>query len=221
VGPITYVFAPAYPFNRTRAERAVAFADSIAGVFGVPRLTRITYYLAANVDEMYRIMGLESDSSYAGVAGLAQPVNRQLFSGSPLLGEEYRHELTHLVVAPLFSGATSYAVSEGVPTWLGGTSGKDFPAAARELAAFLAVRPEVTLDSLLFGRYPPAQLYPAAAVLAAMVHEHGGVTAVRALFRAGGDKHFRTDVARLLERPWETVVSDWHTRVMGFASDPR
>jgi hypothetical protein len=45
VGPITYSFPAAYPYSRTRAERAAAFVDSVASVFGVPRLTSLTYYL--------------------------------------------------------------------------------------------------------------------------------------------------------------------------------
>ena len=58
---------PHYPFNRSRAERAVAFTDSIATAFGVPPLTALTYYLTPTVDEIYRIMGLDNDVSISGV----------------------------------------------------------------------------------------------------------------------------------------------------------
>ena len=68
---------------------------------------------------------------FGATGGLAQPVNRQLFSGIPALGEEYRHELAHLVLAPLMTSSTWCVVSEGVATWLGGTTGGDFQTAAR------------------------------------------------------------------------------------------
>ena len=144
VGPITYVYAPEYPYNRLRAHRAVAFTDSLAAAFGVPRLAPLTYYLLRDVDEVYRVMGLESRVKFGATGGAAQPVNRQLFSGIPALGEAYRHELAHLILAPLLSADTWYFVSEGVPTWIGGTAGVDFPTAARALAATLAARPHAS-----------------------------------------------------------------------------
>jgi len=60
---------------------------------------------------------------FGATGGLAQPVNRQLFSGIPALGKVYRHELAHLVLAPLMTPSTWYMASEGVATWLGGTTG--------------------------------------------------------------------------------------------------
>jgi hypothetical protein len=221
VGPIAYVYAPGYPYNRTRAERAVAFTDSVAAEFNVPRLAPMTYYLTDSVDEVYQIMGLESDVKFGPVGGVAQPVNRQLFSGIPAVGEDYRHELAHLVLAPLVSGRTSYVISEGVPTWLGGTSGKDFPAAASDLGTLLVARPTVTLDSILSGQYTPAQVYAAAAVLTDLVYEHGGLTAVKALFDAGADDQLRSELVRLLQRPWSVILIDWRAHVLRFQPQAR
>jgi len=216
VGPITYVYAPEYPYDRSRARRAVAFTDSVATAFGVPRLPPITYYLASSVDEVNKIMGLQYDEK-SGPGGRAQPVNRQLFSGIPAVGEEYRHELAHLVLMPLVGAQTLYFVSEGVPTWLGGTTGMDFATAARGLAAFLTEHPTVSLDSLVSGSFPPAQTYPAGAVVAEMVFEEGGVDAVKALFNAGGTAaEFRATLEHLLKRPWLAINGDWHRRVMRF-----
>jgi hypothetical protein len=218
VGQITYVYAPGYPFDTARARRAVAFIDSVASVFAVPQLAPITYYLASSVDEVYSIMGLESDVKFGAVGGVAQPLNRQLFSGIPAIGEEYRHELAHLVLAPLSGAKTPYFVSEGVATWLGGTTGVDFPSAARDLAVFLAAQPAVSLDSILFGSFPAAQLYPAAAVLVAMVFDKGGAAAVRELFNAGATPaELRTTLQQKLARPWSTIAKDWRQRVTSFA----
>lgn len=221
VGTITYVFAPDYPYNAERARQAVAFVDSVASAFQLPGLDSLTYYLAANVGEMYGIIGYESDLKYGAgdVGGLAQPRNRQLFSGSPRIGEDYRHELAHLVLAPLCCDGTSYFVSEGVPTWLGGTAGMDFPAAARSLAAFLTGHPAVSLDSILSGSYPRAQFYAAGAVLTAMVFDRGGVAAVKGLFDAGATRaELAASLERLFGRPWPAIARDWHQRVMASTS---
>ena len=218
VGTVTYVFAPDYPYNAVRARRAVAFVDSLASAFQLPGLDSLTYYLTANVDEMYQILGLESDLKFGPnpVGGLAQPVNRQLLSGHSSIGEEYRHELAHLILAPLCCSRTSYFVSEGVPTWLGGTAGMDFPTAARALAAFLGEHPSVSLDSLLSGSFAIAQVYPAGGVLTAMVFEQGGTAAVKALFNAGPPAELQVALERQLGRAWPTIVDDWRRRVMEF-----
>lgn len=220
VDPITYAFAPGYPYDSARARRAVAFTDSVASAFGLPRLAPLTYYLTSSVDEVYGIMGLESAMRFGSTGGAAQPVNRMLFSGIPALGEEYRHELTYLLLAPLCCARTPYLVSEGVPTWLGGTAGMTFPRAAQGLAAFLAERPAVSLDSLMSGAYAAAQTYPAGAVLAAMVFESSNVEGVKQLFDAGGSPaELRSAIERLLRRPWPVILHDWRERVMRFRID--
>ncbi|MBL0170304.1 MAG: hypothetical protein IPP90_06150 [Gemmatimonadaceae bacterium] len=218
VGPITYVYAPDYPYDHARAKRAVAFTDSLAAAFGVPTLAPLTYFLTPTVDEVYRIMGLESDVKFGPTGGAAQPVNRMLFSGNPALGEEYRHELVHLVLAPLVTGNTSYLVSEGVPTWIGGTAGATFSASVRSLADFLKQRPTVSLDAIMSGSFSNAQFYPAGAVLVDMVFRQGGVAAVKELFNSdgrGGDT--KSIVARLLKRPWPDVARIWRARVMTYS----
>jgi len=103
--------------HRGRADRAAAFIDSLATAFGVPRLEHLTYYLTSSVDDVYRILGLETDKKWGPVGGLAQPVNHQLLSGIPAVGEDYRHELAHMVIMPLLMGRpTLYFISESVPT---------------------------------------------------------------------------------------------------------
>lgn len=223
VGPITYVYAPDYPFDRARAARAVAFTDSLARVFGVPPLVPITYYLLPDIDAVYGVLGLVSPVKFGAGGGLAQPVNRQLFSGTPTVGEAYRHELAHLIIAPLITPNSSYLASEGVPTWVGGTSGADFPTAAQALAATLVARPTLSLDSVVTRRYPNPITYASGAVLAAMLFEQGGTPAVKAWLQAGpASEDARQTLARLLQRPWHEVVRDWRVRTLryGTASTP-
>jgi len=222
VGPITYVFAPDYPYDVARARRAVAFTDSLAGAFELPPLAPIMYYLTSSVDEVYQIMGLESPVKFGPVGGAAQPINRQLFSGIPAVGEEYRHELAHLVLAPLCCERTSYFVSEGVATWLGGTAGGDFAAATRDLAKFLSAHPKVSLDSLLSGSFSTAQTYPAAAMLVAMVFDAAGIAGIKALFEGGKSPDaLRKTLERLLHRRWSAIATEWRDKVMSVASAPK
>jgi hypothetical protein len=218
VGPITYVVQPGQPFDRDRATRAATFIDSLATALAVPRLDQVTYVLTSSEDELYRVLGLETDRKWGPVGGLAQPVNRLVLSGIPAQGENYRHELAHLVIMPLLLGhPTPYVVSEGVPTWLGGTTGMDFPTAARGLARFLAEHPGVTLDTLLTRPFPVAQFYPAGAVLVDLAYRDGGTEGVKALFDAGPTPaELRVALARRFRRPWPVIAGAWRAHALSF-----
>jgi hypothetical protein len=208
---------PGYSFARPRAERAVRALDSLAREFDVPSLTPVAYYLTNSVDEVYRILGIETDKRWGPVGGLAQPANRQLFSGIPSLAEDYRHELMHLLLAPLVTSRTTYLVSEGVPTWLGGTSGMDLPGAARALASRLRRRPDITLEAVVSSKLPVPDLYAGAGVFVQMAFERGGIAAVKALFAIGPTAAaFRTESERLFGRPWSAISRDWRARVLSF-----
>ena len=220
VGPITYVMDPRYTLNRDRAQQAAAFVDSLATALGVPRLERLTYYLTSGEDELFRIMGLETDTRWGPVGGVAQPTNYMLFSGIPALGEDYRHELTHVVILPLMTGRTTGFVSEGLPTWFGGTTGMDFRTAARGLATFLRSHPDVALDSIVAGRYPTPVFYPAGAVFVSMVYARGGTEALKSLFDDGPTaQDLRTAMERLFARPWAEIAAEWRRQVLSFSSD--
>jgi hypothetical protein len=214
VGTITYVVDPALQFDRRRAERGMSFADSVSQAFSVPRLAPLTYFVASSLDRVYEIIGLASGDKLGSGGGLAQPVNRLLFSGIPSVGEDYRHELAHLVLAPLVSERTTYFVSEAVPTWLGGTSGMTFRDAAFQLHRFLASRPAFTLDSLMAGSPHTIERYTAGAVLVDLVFRAGGTPAVRELLVAGPlESDLKVTVSRLMSRSWTDVEAAWRLHV--------
>lgn len=213
IGGITYVYAPGYPYDRVRARNAARYVDSLALVFGVGA-THITYYLGTSIDEVYRLMGLESAVKYGPTGGVSQPVNGQLFSGMPSVGEDYRHELAHMVLRPLMRSSTTYFISEGIATWTGGTSGMKPREAMLALNEFLERHPSVTLDSLLSGTHSSPQLYAGAAAVVAMIYEVRGVDGVRSLFGAGPTlTAFRDHVASALASPWPQVMQDWRSFV--------
>jgi hypothetical protein len=222
VGPITYVIQPGHGFDPVRARRAVAWSDSIADAFGVRRLPPLRYFLTLSSDDVYRIMGLESAVKYGPGGGNAQ--RGMIFSGTPSVGEDYRHELMHALMAPLTSPATTYLASEGVATWVGGTAGFDFRGSVAGLARHLAEHPAVTLDSILergLKSFTATEIYPAGAVLADMVFERGGVPAVKA-FLGGGPTtaDLRVTLARLLGQPWPRIAASWRARVAAIGARP-
>jgi len=211
VGPIEFVIQPGRTFDSDRAKRAATFVDSLAHALDVP-VPEMTYYVTLSVDDVYRIIGLETPKKWGAVGGVAQPINGLVFSGIPTLGENYRHELAHVVIAPLI-GNTTYFVSEGVQTWLGGTSGMDLRAAERTLSDFLRLHPSVTLDSILGRPFPVEQFYPAAAVFVAMAFERGGTSALKALFNSGSTlSDFQQSMERLFGIPWRSIAADWRAR---------
>ena len=218
VGPIEYVVEPGRELDRTRAERAVAFADSLALTFDVPRLQGLTYYVAGSPERLHRIMGV--DWTFGGLGyGYANRANDLILSGDPTFGEENRHELTHVLLGPLMAeGLTHSLMSEGIATWLGGSLGRTFPALLAEYADYLAAYPEITVDSVLAANSDEG-LRPTGAVLLELVHDHGGMSAVQELMRTGrSDAELRLALARLLGVPWEEVVIQWREHVLAATS---
>lgn len=216
VGPLTYVIAPGIQFREDRARQAITFADSVSALFEVPRLALTTFYLTPNLNAAYAAVGIYFEVDLGSEGGFARPINHQVFSGTPAVGEDYRHEIAHLLLMPLFSGTTTIWASEGVATWLGGTGGLDYPGAVARLRSFLETNRAATLDSILTSQaYTNGERYPASAVLAEMVHAHGGVAAVKDFHVAGPDfDAFRRDLERLLDRPWSKIAEDWKARVL-------
>jgi len=213
VGPIEFVIQPGCTFDSVRAKRAATFVDSLAHALDVP-VPEMSYYVTLSVDDVYRIIGLETPKKWGAVGGVAQPINGLVFSGIPTLGENYRHELAHVVIMPLI-GNTTYFVSEGVPTWFGGTSGMDLRAAEQSLSDFLRLHPSVTLDSIIGRPFPVEQFYPAGAVFVAMAFERGGTSALKALFNTGSTVgEFQQSMERLFGMPWRSIAADWRARAV-------
>lgn len=218
-GRVTYRIAPALRLNETKAVRSATFVDSLAAAFGVAPPPRLDYYVTENVDQALEILGVVVPVRYGAAGGFAKPVNFQVFSGIPALGEEYRHEIAHVVLLPIIrGGATSLLASEGVPTWFGGTAGRDYQGSVRHLDSLLKAQPQVTLDKIVDDMTVSSDIRNAAgAVLAEMVYEAGGVDVVREYLRTPG-RGMRPVLERLLQRLWPRVVEDWRQRVRRIAA---
>lgn len=219
-GRIAYRVAPALHFDAVKAARAAAFVDSLATAFAVQAPTRIDYYVAESVDQALEVLGVIVPERYGPAGGFAKPVNLQVFSGIPALGEDYRHELAHVVLLPIIRGSsTSLLASEGVPTWVGGTAGRDYKESVRHLASLLRADPHVDLDAIITDLGLSSEIRNAAgAVLAEMLNDSGGVDAVRAYLQTSGTpRTMQETLERLLQRPWPGIVEEWRRRVDAIA----
>jgi hypothetical protein len=220
-GRITFRVAPRLEFDPDKASRAAAFVDSLAAAFGIPAPPQIEYYVAESVDQALQILGVEYPERFGAAGGFAKPVNGQVFAGIPALGENYRHELAHVVLLPVLRGAAiSLLATEGVATWLGGTAGGDFRAAVRRLDSVLRAQAGLTLDVIVDSAQVAAEIRNAAgAVLAQMLNDVRGADAVRQFLRAGWSAPaIRAELERQLQRPWPRIVADWRDTVRRLAA---
>lgn len=224
VGQITYHVEPGITFDHARALQAVTFVDSLANAFTVPRLTKLDYYVTATVDAALLALGVEYPRRFGPGGGFAKPVNNQLFAAVPLWGENYRHELTHLVLRPLLDGSTmTLLASEGIATWLGGSAGMERPEAIRRLRDYLVGHPGTNLDAAMMpGRLPQAELYAAGAVLCEMLFRRGGNNDLKAFLAAGpGADQLKRALAELLGLPWNEIVAEWRRTVDAMAGESK
>jgi hypothetical protein len=184
----------------------------------VPAPPRIEYYVTESVDQAMEISGAVVPQRFGPNGGFARPVNAQVFSGIPALGENYRHELVHVLLLPIIRDASSSLLaSEGVPTWFGGTAGRDFEGSVRHLDSLLRDEPTLDLRRIVYDMRVSSEIRNATgAVLAQMVHEAGGMDAVRTYLRTPAHA-VQDTLAQLLARPWEVVVADWRQRVADIA----
>ena len=217
-GRIDFRIAPALRFDPAKAERAAAFVDSLATAFSVPAPPRIDYYVAESVDQAMEILGVVTPERYGPNGGFAKPVNSQVFSGIPALGEDYRHELAHVLLLPIVrDGNTSLFASEGVPTWFGGTAGRDYQGSVRHLDSLLRSQPKLDLHVIVRDMSVSSVIRNAAgAVLAELVNEAGGAAAVREYLHTPANE-IPDALERLLKRPWDTIAADWRRRVARIA----
>lgn len=189
IGHVTFVYPPTHAFDRASARGSAGFVDSLARAFDVPVPVGITYYLADNVDDIFRARGLDFFPT-AGDTIYGQSLTGDNLVVTAGVGERHRHELSHLVLLPLMvAGRTNRLVAEGLATWVGGSEGLPFPELVPGLRQYVESHPDLTIRSVLSD--PPTRQgsldvgYDGLAVLCQMVYEKGGIPAIRELATAG------------------------------------
>lgn len=123
------------------AAKTVAFNHELARRFGVAPIA-FTYYKCVDRGEMYRIQGWDYEARVMAdtTGGLAEADRRIVFSGNN--SEWYPHEIVHLYINSIYAATLSPAISEGYPTYLGGSGGKSLSWHLQHLAGFYAQHPE-------------------------------------------------------------------------------
>lgn len=220
LGRVTFVFPRTRRFARSRAETAAAFVDSLARAFDVAPPPNIQYFFTDDLRETLRAVGLEFFPLGADtLGGRANVFNRLVFIGSSSKGEEYRHELAHVVLAPFLAERQSHGLlQEGLMTWTGGSAGLEFKALMPALKRYLDRHPDLSLESIMTK--PPMRegsldvAYDGLAVLCEMVYSVGGLVAIRTLFGAGSEpRSVLATAARLLRIPPVELDALWRGRV--------
>lgn len=198
IGRVQFVFPATHRFARDRAAATSAFVDSLAAAFEVSPPAGIEYYFTDDLIQTLSAAGLEFFPLAADtVGGRAQTINRLVFVGSSSHGEEYRHELAHVVLEPFLAPfRPAGLVQEGLMTWTGGSAGLTFPELMPPLKGYLDTHADLSLASILTD--PPSRTgtldvgYDGLAVLCKMVFDAGGLPAIRELAGAGRE-------------PWEVL----------------
>jgi len=116
------------------------------------------------------------------------------------------------------AGHTHRLVAEGLATWVAGSAGLVYRDLLPGLRRYVQSHPDLTLESIV--KNPPLRegtldvAYDGFAVLCEMVHDHGGVSAIRELTNAGIDSDSVLSVAaRLLGIQRRDLDAAWRHRL--------
>jgi hypothetical protein len=224
IGRVRFVFPRTHRFARARALATSAFVDSLASAFEISPPASIDYYFTDDLIETLSAAGLEFYPLGADtVGGRANSIDRLVFVGSSSHGEEYRHELAHVVLEPFLAPLkTAGLVREGLMTWTGGSAGLTFSQLMPALKGYLDSHPDLTLESILTD--PPSRTgtldvgYDGLAVLCKMVFDAGGLAAIRELAGAGREPREVLGAAARILRVSESQLDQlWRRRVADLA----
>jgi len=116
-------------------------------------------------------------------------------------------------------------VMEGLMTWTGGSAGLDYNQLLPGLRTYVNAHPDLTIKSILTN--PPGRVgtldvaYDTFATLCHMIHEEGGLAALRAWLDAGREPDVvLSAAARLLHVPTEQLDVLWRRRLATLSDRP-
>ncbi|MGI8843994.1 MAG: hypothetical protein ACR2HZ_09865 [Gemmatimonadaceae bacterium] len=222
VGNIRYRFSPQHHFREGRARRAADFVDSLTAALALPAPDTIEYYLTPSADEMARMLGFDwlklPSGPHSGRGGWAGA--GRLFSGDERRGEEYRHELAHLITGPLRSPTgRHWFIEEGFATWVGGTAGVLLSDGISPLAEFTRTHPRFAWRDLIQFSTPDEIRHLSGALLFEAVHRDVGWPGVRTLLEAGrGEDALFAALPLAWQLTPETFEQWWRSEIQRAAS---
>lgn len=219
LGRVTFVFPAGHSFDRARAAGSARFVDSLAQAWSLTPPDSVGYYFTDRPEDTQRAMGLDFIPFPDTAWGLADTQHKMVFVGSSRSGEDYRHELAHLVLIPfVHAHSPSRLVNEGLATWTGGSAGLRFRELMPALARYLSAHYDLTLEQIMAD--PPRRQgsldvgYDGFAVLCELVYSRGGLSGITALADAGRDPTaVLSTAARIIGVPREQLDQAWRARV--------
>lgn len=217
VGHIGYRYDRQYAFRLDRARAAAGFVDSMAAALGVTPPDTIRYHLAPSTDAMARLLGFDwiklPSGPHSGRGGWAGAGN--LYSGDERRGEDYRHELAHLIAGPLRSSTGRHRLlEESFATWVSGTEGLSLTAGIPLLATFLHDHSTYPWREFISYDTPDQIRHLTGALLFDSVFREFGWPGVRSLLQAGrSDDELFAALPTALRITPETFENWWRGEV--------
>ena len=154
LGNILYYKSNLLKLNKKECKAFDNFNNHIANIFQTP-IKNITYFSFKNSQELMNFLGWDIvfNMFYAPTGGFARfgakgtPFENLIYSGNN--SEIYEHELIHLYFNTLLntdSSSSTNIISEGIPTYFGGSSGLNYLELKQRLVQFLDVNDTATIN---------------------------------------------------------------------------
>ncbi len=131
---VDFYYPKSLEFDTNEFDRDGKFVETFKRRYGIEDHSDITYLIGHNVDEAWSLLGVSysvarSEKPYAGYTLFP----RVVLTARP----DHCHELVHAVMIPLYPRATSL-MHEGIATYYGGTSGRDYGYHVKNLKQYMA-----------------------------------------------------------------------------------
>lgn len=146
-GHIKYHYPKGYEFSEKKADETSIFANDFREKMQISQPVEINYVVANNLDEANLMIGFRytigsSGNKYAGISIYPNYILSQR--------ENHIHEVVHAIMIRHYPEAGSL-LHEGVATYFGGASGKDFNQLVIMLDEYLSENPATDeIESLNF-----------------------------------------------------------------------
>lgn len=188
VGDITYYYAMDYHFDNAEAVKLKSFIDKFKKKYNFTS-REIDYYIGKDFDEVLKYVGFDTYLSMGRKvpSGFSDVENKLVLSGG--MGENFKHELIHQYINPLYDKTSSEVFIEGYATLVSDEHlGKPLKWQIKRVNDYLVSHPELNLNNLLefyeLDQYTnPMYIY--GAILCDMAMKKGGVKLLEKLFYAG------------------------------------
>jgi hypothetical protein len=180
IGKITFVSPPTHEFDIRQARRAVAFCDSIAGLFPFFDWDPFYFYVTDRREDVDRVIGLEYFSEGFRLARAMRSYDLLITGG----GSEWSPSKLAQMVATGPGLAPHAIVRKGFAGWVGGWDGRSY---REHMIEIVASNPSTFQDYVDLGADTAVESdkYFPGAVVCDIVFAAAGASGIETLFKAG------------------------------------